>query len=77
LLINQKTWVWASLVESQKKTMFSLSHGKKAWLHVGLGDVTINGKKLTKGDGLSLGLNETLEIQGVAQESDLILIELE
>ena len=77
LLINQKTWVWASLVEKDKTTSLKLKNGKKAWLHVGLGEVQVDNRKLKKGDALSFGSDQELKIQGLANESDLVLIEVE
>jgi redox-sensitive bicupin YhaK (pirin superfamily) len=77
LLINQKTWVWSSLIENSKTIAFNLKKGKRAWLHVGLGEVSANGKKLIKGDALSFSSEQSLEIQGLAHESDLVLIELD
>jgi quercetin 2,3-dioxygenase len=77
LLINQKTWVWASLVENDETTFFTLRKGQRAWLHVGQGEVLVNGNKLTKGDALSVSSDQELKIQGLAKESDLVLIELE
>jgi redox-sensitive bicupin YhaK (pirin superfamily) len=77
LLIHQKVWVWASLIQNKQSNSFNLKNGKRAWLHVGLGEVTVNGRKLVKGDALSLEADQALQIQGEAPESDLLLIELD
>lgn len=76
LKIFQKTWVWASLLEKEKAMTFEMQKGQKSWLHVGSGEVEINGQTFKKGDGLAVSKGEILQLKGVEATSDLVLLEL-
>lgn len=76
LKIYQQTWVWASILEQEKSMDFQLQNGKRAWLHVGLGEIEVGGQVLKKGDALSITQDDKLRIRGVEAISDLVLLEL-
>lgn len=77
LKIYQQAWVWASIFEKDFEKFFSMSHGKRAWLHVGQGEVKINNDRiLKKGDAIALEKEDEIKIQGVADQSEFLILEL-
>lgn len=74
--IYQQAWVWASIFENGFEKSFSLTQGKRAWLHVGRGELKVNGQTLKKGDAVALESQDSLKIQGSADESEFVIIEL-
>ena len=75
LKIFQKTWVWASLLQKSSKLEFTLNQGKKAWLHIGSGQMKINGEFYGKGDAVSMAEGR-LHLEGVAPVSDFVILEM-
>lgn len=76
LKIVQQAWVWASIFEQGFEKSFSMKKGKRAWLHVGRGELVVNGQTLKKGDAIAIEGNDELSIKGSADESEFLIIEL-
>lgn len=76
LKIYQQAWVWASIFEQGFEKSFFLQNGKRAWLHVGRGELIVNGQTLTKGDAIAIEEGGQLNIKGSAEDSEFLIIEL-
>jgi len=50
--IHQDARLYAALVDGAEVVRHVLGDGRKAWVHVAKGDVTVNGQPLTAGDAL-------------------------
>ena len=64
----------AALGPGQKVT-HTLAPGRAAWVQVATGSVTLNGKKLTAGDGAAVENETALELVGV-EEGETLLFDL-
>ncbi|HVR68756.1 MAG TPA: pirin family protein [Verrucomicrobiae bacterium] len=62
LHINQDVRVYASLLDGGASVSHQLAAGRGAWVQVVDGDIEVNGKTLTSGDGLAIEDVERLDI---------------
>jgi redox-sensitive bicupin YhaK (pirin superfamily) len=53
----------------------ALAPARKAWVHVALGDVGVNGERLTEGDGVALE-GEPLVVIEASARSEILLFDL-
>ena len=60
--INQDVRVYASLLDDGASVSHKLAAGRGAWVQVVDGDIEVNGKTLTSGDGLAIEDVERLDI---------------
>jgi quercetin 2,3-dioxygenase len=75
LKIFQNIWVWSSLFVKEKSRTFNFTKGSRCWLHVATGEIKVGNMKLKKGDAISVSDNQSLDIQGIAEISDFIIME--
>jgi quercetin 2,3-dioxygenase len=54
LSMNQDALVFAGLFDADESAQLKLAPGRKGYLHVALGNVTVNGQSLTAGDALMM-----------------------
>ena len=54
LSMNQDALVFAGLFDADESAKWQLATGRKGYLHVALGNVTVNGQSLTAGDALMM-----------------------
>jgi quercetin 2,3-dioxygenase len=54
LSMNQDALVFAGLFDADESAQWKLASGRKGYLHVALGNVTVNGQSLTAGDALMM-----------------------
>ena len=52
--MNQDALVFAGLFDADESAQWQLATGRKGYLHVALGNVTVNGQSLTAGDALMM-----------------------
>jgi len=75
LKIFQEAWVWASVFTKGYQADFELRHGNKAWLHVGRGEIEVNGQRLGKGDALAISEKEKLSVAGRSEDAEFLILE--
>ena len=73
--IHQKVSIFDSHLRQGKTISYSFAEGRFGWIQVSSGEITINGKKLTAGDGASISGEKAVEIEGLA-DSGLLLFDL-
>jgi redox-sensitive bicupin YhaK (pirin superfamily) len=62
LLLRQDVLVFAGLFDGIEQAKYQVSAGRKAYVHLALGAVTINGERLSAGDSLTTFGEDTLTI---------------
>jgi hypothetical protein len=75
LHINQDVRVYASLLSPGASVSHELAPGRGAWVQVVSGDILVNGKALTSGDGLAVEDVAKLDIAARA-ETEFLLFDL-
>ena len=67
--IHQDARVYAGLFDADERAELALAPGRRAYVHVARGEVTVNGKALRAGDGLKLaGIDRVRVDKGRAAE---------
>ncbi|MFN3248217.1 pirin family protein [Roseibium album] len=75
VVIHQHVDLWASLLSADKSVSFDIKPGRKVWLQIVKGKLSVDGLSLAAGDGL--GLLDAGKIDLVAQEnSEFLLFDL-
>jgi redox-sensitive bicupin YhaK (pirin superfamily) len=73
--IHQNALLYAGIVEAGKPIAFTMTPGRRGYLHVVKGAVDLNGVALEAGDGARIVEEDALEIAGRA-ESEVLLFDL-
>ncbi|MFZ9678884.1 MAG: pirin family protein [Quisquiliibacterium sp.] len=73
--IHQQAFVHAGLFQAGESATYPLPAGRRAYLHVARGSVTVNGQPLQAGDAAKLVDEAALRIDG-AQDAEVILFDL-
>ena len=73
--INADTDLYVSTLKSGEKVEHVLAPGRAAWLQVVKGEVALNGKKLSQGDGASVSDEPTLTIVATT-DAEVLLFDL-
>lgn len=67
--IHQDARLYVGLFDGQETASFELKPGRRAWLHVARGSVTVNGQALDEGDAVAVQDEQAIELsQGKAAE---------
>lgn len=75
VVIHQDVDLWASLLSAEKSVSFDIKPGRKVWLQIVKGKLSVDGLSLAAGDGL--GLLDAGKIDLVAQENcEFLLFDL-
>jgi redox-sensitive bicupin YhaK (pirin superfamily) len=74
--VHQDAEIFAAVLNKSETVSYALPNGRKAWVQVARGTVTLNGKNLAAGDGSGVKEVATLEISGVSEESEILLFNL-
>ncbi|MBG6146283.1 redox-sensitive bicupin YhaK (pirin superfamily) [Labrenzia sp. EL_208] len=75
VVIHQDVDLWASLLSAEKSVSFDIKPGRKVWLQIVKGKLSVDGLSMAAGDGL--GLLDAGKIDLVAQEnSEFLLFDL-
>lgn len=75
VVIHQDVDLWASLLSADKSVSFDIKPGRKGWLQIVKGKLSVDGLSLAAGDGL--GLLDAGKIDLVAQENcEFLLFDL-
>ncbi len=74
--IHQDAKLFVSLLDQGQTVEHQLAAGRYAWLQVARGAVEVNGKRLEQGDGAAVEKEQTLEITGKQEGSEILLFDL-
>jgi redox-sensitive bicupin YhaK (pirin superfamily) len=72
--INQDARVYVAELENGLAIPYSLSTGRKAWVHAVRGRVAVNGAELGTGDAAAISGEERLDVTGAAEGGSEILL---
>jgi redox-sensitive bicupin YhaK (pirin superfamily) len=75
VLIHQDAKVYAGLFDGAESASLPLAAGRRAYVHVARGAVTVNGVELKTGDALKVSEVTTLEI-GAGKEAEVLVFDL-
>jgi redox-sensitive bicupin YhaK (pirin superfamily) len=73
--VHQDVALYAALLSPEEKVVHQLNPNRHAWLQVTRGAATLNGTRLTAGDGAAVSEWQLLEIEAAA-ESEILLFDL-
>ena len=74
--VHQDALLYAALIDGDERVVHKLSAGRKAYVHVARGAVTVNGQPLGSGDALKAdGESEVVIEQG--DNAEVLLFDLE
>ncbi|MFL6581913.1 MAG: pirin family protein [Burkholderiales bacterium] len=74
--IHQDACVYAALIHGNEKVAHTLADGRRAYVHVARGNVTVNGQPLGAGDALKVDGEATVVI-GDGNDAEVLLFDLE
>jgi len=73
--IHQDASIHAALIDGEEKAVHALASGRRAWVHVARGEVTVNGRVLAAGDALAAeGVGEITLSDG--RNAEILLFDL-
>ena len=75
LRIGQDASVHAALIDGNERVEHELAPGRRAYVHVARGEVTLNGRRLQGGDGAKVA-NETTLVFSEARNAEILLFDL-
>ncbi len=70
---DMELWRWA--LTNGEESQFEVREGRRIWIQVVKGEVTVNGTKATTSDGLAIWDEKSLTIQA-GQDSEILLFDL-
>lgn len=73
--IHQDAYLYATLVDGDEAVSHTLAEGRKAYVHVARGSVTVNGQALRAGDALRVDSESNIEI-GEGRNAEVLLFDL-
>lgn len=76
LKIHQDVDVYAAVLEPGKKASLDLRPGRHAWVQVVRGDLSVNGRELSAGDGAALSDESAVELSA-RSDAELLLFDLD
>lgn len=74
--VHQDISIYATILGADEARAYPLDANRSGWLHVAGGAVQLNGTLLEAGDGVALTGGKTLDLTGLARESELLLFDL-
>ncbi|MGK0217292.1 MAG: redox-sensitive bicupin YhaK (pirin superfamily) [Planctomycetota bacterium] len=75
LTIGQDTCLYAGLLDAGESAQLELGSGRKGWLHVARGSLTLNGMSFGPGDGAAIDADSLLHFEGV-QAAEFVFFDL-
>jgi redox-sensitive bicupin YhaK (pirin superfamily) len=73
LQLGEDMNLWMACIEPGEVRVMPLRSGRRAWIHMVRGSVTVNGSRLAEGDGGSASDEETLTLLGQDRAEVLLL----
>ncbi len=75
LTLNQDVKLFTGIFSAGQKAAYALDAQRHAWVHVARGEVTLNGQKLSAGDGVALS-GEAISLEGGTSPGEVLLFDL-
>lgn len=75
LIVHQDIALYAAQLTDKQALNYTLKPNRKAYVQIALGDVEVNGKRLTAGDAAMFDANEMLEIKAL-DSAEVLLFDL-
>ena len=76
VVIHQDATMLAALLDNGQQVTYALAPGRKGWLQVAHGAVTLNGGDLATGDGAAVESESTLTIAAKSDGTEILLFDL-
>ncbi len=76
VVIHQDAMMLAALLDHGQQVTYALAPGRKGWLQVAHGAVTLNGGDLATGDGAAVESESTLTIAAKSDGTEILLFDL-
>ncbi|MDB5364369.1 MAG: hypothetical protein JWM77_296 [Rhodospirillales bacterium] len=76
LKIHQDAQVYAGELSNEAQVRYDLAPGRRAWVQVAKGSVTLNGQRLVEGDGAGIADESLLELAGAEGGGEVLLFDL-
>ncbi|HTO75122.1 MAG TPA: pirin family protein [Thermoanaerobaculia bacterium] len=76
IAIRQDVKVYAAVLEAGKSASLDLAKGRHAWVQVVRGELSVNGRKLSAGDGLAASDESRLDFQAGPDETEFLAFDL-
>ena len=76
VVIHQDATMLAALLDNGQHVTYALAPGRKGWLQVAHGAVTLNGGDLATGDGAAVESESTLTIAAKSDGTEILLFDL-
>ena len=73
--IHQNALIYSAFVDGAERVSHDLADGRRAYVHVARGDVTINGEPLKSGDALKIRDDRTVTIER-GEQAEVLLFDL-
>ncbi len=73
--IHQDARVYATLLDADQQVAHRLAPGRHAWVHVARGALTLNGERLTAGDGAGISAEASVTLAG-EENAEALLFDL-
>lgn len=73
--IHQDVNLYASLLAESEEVIHALADGRKAWVQIARGSVTVNGSRIQAGDGVAVADEQTIAIKAAA-DTELLLFDM-
>ena len=74
--IHQDAWLYAALIDGDEKVVHKLTAGRKAYVHVARGALSVNGQPLGPGDALKADGESAVVIEN-GDKAEVLLFDLE
>jgi redox-sensitive bicupin YhaK (pirin superfamily) len=77
LRIHQDVALFASVLSAGETVVHQLAAGRKAWVQLARGEITVNGEALSAGDGAAITENDSVEITATGDgDAEFVLFDL-
>ncbi|SPU50957.1 pirin-like protein [Bordetella trematum] len=73
--LHQDVRLYAGLFDGQEQAELPLAAGRRAWVHLARGRLTLNGQVLNAGDGLAVQAESRLQLSA-GQAADVLVFDL-
>ncbi|HEV2802267.1 MAG TPA: pirin family protein [Pyrinomonadaceae bacterium] len=73
--IHQEVKIYDALMAAGERVSHQLAEGRHAWVQVVNGAITVNGTRLTQGDGAAVSSENSLDIEA-SEEAEVLLFDL-
>jgi len=74
--IHQDLSLYVAQLDANESASQSIANGRRAWLQVALGDVTVNGVALKNGDGAAITDTESVEVKAGKDGAEVLFFDM-